>query len=58
VGVDPAVRRGGLGLRGIEERVRELNGTLEMRSAAGRGSTLTIELPLASTEVALARAAG
>lgn len=58
VGVDPAGRRGGLGLRGIEERVRELNGTVEMRSAMGRGSTLTIELPLATTEVALARAAG
>jgi signal transduction histidine kinase len=58
VGVDPAGRRGGLGLRGIEERVRELNGTVEMRSATGRGSTLTIELPLAPTEVALARAAG
>jgi signal transduction histidine kinase len=58
VGVDPSVRRNGFGLRGIEERVRELNGTVEMQSAAGRGSTLTIELPLATTEVALARAAG
>ena len=55
---DSAVRRGGLGLRGIEERVRELNGTVGMRSAAGRGSTLTIALPLATPEVALARAAG
>ena len=55
---DAALRRGGLGLRGIEERVRELNGTAEMRSAAGRGSTLTIALPLATPEVALARAAG
>jgi signal transduction histidine kinase len=58
VGVDPTVRRSGLGLRGIEERVRELNGTVAMRSATGRGSTLTIELPLATTEEALARAAG
>ena len=58
VGVDPSVRRSGFGLRGIEERVRELNGTVEMQSAAGRGSTLMIELPLATTEVALARAAG
>ena len=55
---DSGVRRGGLGLRGIEERVRELNGTVEMLSAAGRGSTLTIALPLAPSEVALARAAG
>lgn len=58
VGVEPAVRGEGLGLRGIEERVRELGGTVVMRSATGRGSTLTIELPLASPEVALARAAG
>jgi signal transduction histidine kinase len=58
VGLDPALRRGGLGLRGIEERVRELGGTIDVRSAAGQGSTLTIELPLASTEAALARAAG
>jgi signal transduction histidine kinase len=58
VGVDPSVRRSGFGLRGIEERVRELNGTVKMDSAAGKGSTLMIELPLATTEVALARAAG
>jgi signal transduction histidine kinase len=49
---------GGLGLRGIQERVRELGGTVDMTSAAGRGSTLTIVLPLATTEAALARAAG
>ncbi len=54
VGLDPAVRRGGLGLRGIEERVRELGGTVAMRSAAGEGSTLTVQLPLASPETALA----
>ena len=28
VGFDPQKRHGGLGLRGIEERVRELNGTM------------------------------
>jgi signal transduction histidine kinase len=66
IGVDSAARpsaslgagREGLGLRGIEERVRELGGTVVMRSAIGQGSTLTIELPLVSAEVALARAAG
>jgi signal transduction histidine kinase len=66
IGVDSAARpstslgatREGLGLRGIEERVRELGGTVVMRSATGQGSTLTIELPLVSAEVALARAAG
>jgi signal transduction histidine kinase len=60
VGVDPARRRSGLGLRGIEERVRELNGTVRMESVAAAGTTLTIHLPAAEneTEGTLARAAG
>jgi signal transduction histidine kinase len=58
VGLDPAARREGLGLRGIEERVRELNGNVTIASAAGEGSTLTVQLPLRVAEVALARAAG
>jgi signal transduction histidine kinase len=52
------VKTSGLGLRGIAERVRELDGTVDLTSVEGRGSTLTIKLPLAPTEVALARAAG
>jgi signal transduction histidine kinase len=58
VGVDPDARRGGFGLRGIEERARELGGTVTMRSAAGQGSTLIVVLPLETTEAPLARAAG
>jgi signal transduction histidine kinase len=58
VGLDPAARREGLGLRGIEERVRELAGAVTIVSAAGQGSTLTVRLPLATREAALARAAG
>jgi signal transduction histidine kinase len=60
VGLDAARRRTGLGLRGIEERVRELGGTVNIRSAAGQGTTLTVLLPVpaAGSEVALARAAG
>ena len=58
IGVDPGGLRGGLGLRGIEERVRELGGAVTMESAVGQGATLTMDLPLASTEVPLARAAG
>jgi signal transduction histidine kinase len=60
IGIDPARRRNGLGLRGIEERVKELHGAMTIRHAAGRGTTLAISLPLpASTkEVELARAAG
>jgi signal transduction histidine kinase len=51
VGIDPAKRAGGLGLRGIEERVRELRGTTHIRSDAGRGTSLTIRLPLHDSDV-------
>ena len=60
VGFDPAQRAGGLGLRGIEERVRELHGILKIRSAPGAGTTLTMTVPLATqpAEITHARAAG
>jgi signal transduction histidine kinase len=58
VGLDPAARREGLGLRGIEERARELGGTVAIEGAAGEGSTLRVRLPLHTTEGGLARAAG
>jgi signal transduction histidine kinase len=60
IGFDPARRRDGLGLRGIEERVKELHGTMIIGSAAGEGTALTIQLPIpaAVTEAPLARAAG
>jgi signal transduction histidine kinase len=59
VGLAPERRRSGLGLRGIEERVRELHGTLAIRSAPAAGTTLTIELPLERPEeMPRARAAG
>jgi signal transduction histidine kinase len=58
VGLDPATRHGGLGLRGIEERVHELQGSVVMESAVGQGSTLTVRLPLTIAEDALASAAG
>ena len=58
-GLDTA-RRPGLGLRGIEERVRELGGTLSISGAAGEGTTLTVRLPLPhpAPEAAIARTAG
>ena len=56
VGFDPAARRDGLGLRGLEERVKELNGETTITSVIGRGTTIGIRLPLL-TEVALARTA-
>jgi signal transduction histidine kinase len=42
-------RLGGLGLRGIEERVRELQGTMSIKSAVGAGTTLTLRLPQPTT---------
>ncbi|MGH9172864.1 MAG: sensor histidine kinase, partial [Vicinamibacterales bacterium] len=58
VGLDPMRRRAGFGLRGIEERVRELGGRVSLRSATGQGATLAIWLPLNTREPALARSAG
>jgi signal transduction histidine kinase len=57
VGLDPSRRAAGFGLRGIEERVRELGGTITLLSAAGQGATLAIKLPVV-TEQPLARIAG
>ena len=60
IGLEPTRRRDGLGLRGIEERVKNLHGTMAIHGATGEGTTLTIRLPLPPriTEVPLARAAG
>ena len=61
VGLDPARRRHGLGLRGIEERVKELEGTVTIARERIGGTTLAIRLPLPSgqiEEAPLARAAG
>ncbi len=60
VGFNPADRHRGLGLRGISERVRELQGTLTISRDARGGTTLLVRLPLPvpMTEAPLARAAG
>jgi signal transduction histidine kinase len=60
IGFDAGQQRNGLGLRGIEERVREAGGALTINSAPGRGTTLTMQLPLPApiTEARLARVAG
>ena len=45
-GFDPAAeKRKGLGLLGMEERVRELGGQLSVTSVPGRGATIEIHLP-------------
>ena len=38
----------GLGLVGMEERVHHLGGALSVRSLPGKGTTVAVELPLAS----------
>lgn len=50
-------KSGGLGLRGLEERVKELAGSLQITSVPGEGTTIAAVLPLAE-EVRHARLAG
>jgi signal transduction histidine kinase len=60
IGFDAARRRAGLGLRGIEERVKELQGTMNIARVESGGTTLTIRLPWTppSVEAPRARVAG
>lgn len=44
--------RRGFGLIGMEERVREIGGTLSVQSAAGVGTTIIADLPTASSAAA------
>ncbi|CAN5834661.1 hypothetical protein BH18ACI5_BH18ACI5_04890 [soil metagenome] len=64
-GIDPEKNRSGLGLRGIEERVRELGCVLDISSVRNAGTSLVIRLPLtalhagaATEEAHLASSAG
>ena len=59
VGIDPARVRG-VGLLGIEERVRELHGTFEIRPREPGGTELRVTLPVTTPmeEAQLARIAG
>jgi signal transduction histidine kinase len=59
VGFDPAGRKEGLGLRGLEERVRELGGQIDVTSAMNEGTTIRMHVPVPATgEERLARIAG
>ncbi len=60
VGIDSTRRDSGLGLRGIEERVKELHGEMTIGNVEAGGTRLAIRLPWPAslTEVPLARAAG
>jgi signal transduction histidine kinase len=46
VGFDPAAPRDGLGLLGLDERVRELAGRLIIESRPGQGTTLRVSVPV------------
>lgn len=45
-GFDPAQMTGGMGLRNLDERVARLNGSLQITSAPGRGTTIEVLFPL------------
>lgn len=57
VGFRTDQRSEGLGLRGLEERVKELAGSVRVASAPGTGTTLTVHLPVPG-EARRARLAG
>jgi signal transduction histidine kinase len=62
-GLDPQHSRRGLGLRGLDERVKELSGTMTISSVPTGGTTVLVCLPLPDLaprelDVPLARAAG
>lgn len=46
VGFDPRQSHRGIGLSNIHDRTAYYNGTVDIRSAAGEGCTLTVQLPL------------
>jgi signal transduction histidine kinase len=48
IGVTAAPRAKGLGLRGIGERVKELNGTMMISRRTGGGTAVVVSLPLPS----------
>jgi signal transduction histidine kinase len=61
IGFDVSRPRDGLGLVGIQERIRELNGFVSMQSTHGGGTRLAMSLPLTgatSEERDAARVAG
>jgi signal transduction histidine kinase len=59
IGLDARHRGVGLGLRGLHERVKELDGTMTISGSATNGTLLSVRLPLPRqlSEVPLARVA-
>ena len=60
VGFAAGRRHDGLGLRGIQERFKEVGGRMTITTAPGRGTTLVMHIPLGTPmkEVRVARVAG
>jgi signal transduction histidine kinase len=56
VGFDKAARPNGLGLLGIEERVRELHGTYTLHTRPNRGTRLLVTLPMPPTSASTSTA--
>ena len=47
-GFDPGTKRAGMGLQNIQQRVDHLRGRLDLDTRPGSGTTVVIEIPLAS----------
>ena len=45
-GFDPAAPQAGSGLAHIQDRVAEVGGTVDIDSAPGRGTALTVRVPV------------
>jgi signal transduction histidine kinase len=59
IGFDPRAHRDGLGLRGIDERVKELGGHSRIRTSSdGTVLAMTLPVPASIPEARLARVAG
>jgi signal transduction histidine kinase len=60
IGLDPRYSSRGLGLRGIEERVKELDGSMSISPHPMRGTILAVQMPIPQPieEAPLARVAG
>lgn len=50
IGMETGTRATGLGLIGMRERVESLNGCFSIDASIGKGTTITVDLPLTSNE--------
>lgn len=57
IGFNPAKKTGGIGLRNIRNRVTFYNGSVSIDSAPGKGCTLTVIIPLPSSDLPSAHTA-